>query len=153
MNEKFKKVVRYVFVGFVAILLLGSISANIGLGLSDRYFRNLSEQYRTELAAAVDTNTELGRKLEESRRVIEDCRGTTKELRDTTNRNITTARGAIELLRDIREKVVLLESRLSDSNDISNSDDSSAPSNEVKSNAKSKAKEESTFSWWLENIK
>jgi uncharacterized protein YhaN len=131
LNEKFKKIVRYVFVGFVAILLLGSVSANIGLGLSDRYFRNLSEQYRTELAAATATNNELGRKLEESRRVIEDCSRTTTELRDTTNRNITTARGAIELLRDIREKVVLLESRLSDSNDISNSNDNCAPSDEV----------------------
>lgn len=132
MNEKFKKVVRYVFVGFVAILLLGSVSANIGLGLSDRYFRNLSEQYRTELAAATATNNELGRKLEESRRVIEGCRGTTKELGESVNRNITTARGAIELLRDIREKVVLLESRLSDSNDISNSDSCASIDNEVK---------------------
>lgn len=131
MNEKFKKVFKYIIAIVFAVLFLCSISTNIGLGLQSRYFRNLSERYRVELAAAVDTNTELGRKLEESRRVIEDCRGTTKELRDTTNRNITTARGAIELLRDIREKVVLLESRLSDSNDISNSDDSSAPSNEV----------------------
>lgn len=132
MNEKFKKVFKFVFVGFVAILLLGSISANIGLGLSDRYFRNLSEQYRAELSAAAATNNELGRKLKESRRVIEDCRGTATELGESVNRNITTARGAIELLRDIREKVVLLESRLSDSNDISNSDDNCAPSNEVK---------------------
>jgi hypothetical protein len=131
VNEKFKKVFKYIIAIVFAVLFLCSISTNIGLGLQSRYFRNLSERYRVELAAAVDTNTELGRKLEESRRVIEDCRGTTKELRDTTNRNITTARGAIELLRDIREKVVLLESRLSDSNDISNSDDSSAPSNEV----------------------
>ena len=131
MNEKFKKVFKYIIAIVFAVLFLCSISTNIGLGLQSRYFRNLSERYRVELAAAVATNTELGRKLEESRGVIEDCRGTTKELRDTTNRNITTARGAIELLRDIREKVVLLESRLSDSNDISNSDDSSAPSNEV----------------------
>lgn len=130
MNEK-KSFFKYVVIAIFAVLFLCSVSANIGLGLSDRYFRNLSEQYREQLTTAVATNTELGRKLEESRRVIEDCRGTTAELRDSTNRNLTTARDAIELLRDIREKVVLLESRLSDSNDISNSDDSCAPSNEV----------------------
>lgn len=132
MNERFKKVFKYIIAIVFAVLFLCSVSTNIGLGLSDRYFRNLSEQYRTELAAAVATNTELGRKLEESRRVIEDCSRTTAELRDTTNRNITTARGAIELLRDIREKVVLLESRLSDSNDISNSDSCASIDNEVK---------------------
>lgn len=131
MNEK-KSFFKYIIIAVFVIAFLCSVSANIRLGLSDRYFRNLSEQYRTELTAAVDTNTELGRKLEESRRVIEDCRGTATELGESVNRNITTARGAIELLRDIREKVVLLESRLSDSNDISNSDDSCAPSNEVK---------------------
>lgn len=131
MNEK-KSFFKYIIIAVFIIAFLCSVSANIRLGLSDRYFRNLSEQYRTELTAAVDTNTELGRKLKESRRVIEDCRGTATELGESVNRNITTARGAIELLRDIREKVVLLESRLSDSNDISNSDDSCAPSNEVK---------------------
>jgi hypothetical protein len=131
LNEKFKKVFKYIIAIVFAVLFLCSVSANIGLGLSDRYFRNLSEQYRTELTAATATNNELGRKLEESRRVIGDCSRTTAELRESVNRNITTARGAIELLRDIREKVVLLESRLSDSNDISNSNDSSAPSNEV----------------------
>lgn len=131
MNEK-KSFFKYIIIAVFVIAFLCSVSANIRLGLSDRYFRNLSEQYRTELTAAVDTNTELGRKLKESRRVIEDCRGTATELGESVNRNITTARGAIELLRDIREKVVLLESRLSDSNDISNSDDSCAPSNEVK---------------------
>jgi hypothetical protein len=131
LNEKFKKVFKYIIAIVFAVLFLCSISTNIGLGLSDRYFRNLSEQYRTELTAATATNNELGRKLEESRRVIGDCSRTTTELRESVNRNITTARGAIELVREIREKVILLESRLSDSNDNLNDNDSCAPSDEV----------------------
>jgi hypothetical protein len=139
MDVKIKKIFKYIFIIVFAVLFAGSVATNIRLGLSDRYFRNLSEQYRTELATAVDTNTELGRKLEESRRVIEDCRGTTKELGESVSRNIQSARGAIELLREIREKVILLESRLSDSNDDLNDNDSSAPSSEVKQYGKGKS--------------
>lgn len=139
MDVKFKKIFKYIFIIVFAVLFLCSVSTNIGLGLSDRYFRNLSEQYRTELSEATATNRELREQLTASRRVIEDCRRTTTELGESVNRNITTARGAIELLREIREKVILLENRFSDSNDISNSDDSSAPSDEVEQYGKGKS--------------
>lgn len=126
-----KKAVHYIFIVVCAVIFIGSIAVSVRTCFSNRHLREVSERYRVELSNAVDTNTELRRKLEESRRILEDCRGTTAELRDTAAKGVSTARGAIELLRDIREKVVLLESRLSDSNDISNSDDSCTPSNEV----------------------
>lgn len=132
MNVKVKKVFKFVFIGFVSVLLLGSISSAVGFGFSARHFRELSEQYRAELSAAVATNTELGKQLTASRRVIEDCRRTTTELGESVNRNICTTRDAIELVREIREKVILLESRFSDSNDDFNNNYSSTPNNEVK---------------------
>ena len=130
MNEK-KSFFKYVVIAAFVITFICSISTNIGLGIQSRYFRNLSEQYRERVIEATTTNNELREQLATSRRIIEDCRRETTELGESVNRNISTAREAIELLRDIREKVVLLESRLSDSNDISNSDDSSTPGNEV----------------------
>lgn len=130
MNEK-KSFFKYIIIAVFVITFLCSISANIRLGLSDRYFRNLSEQYRERVIEATATNNELREQLATSRRIIEDFRRDTTELGESVSRNISTAREAIELLRDIREKVVLLESRLSDSNDISNSDSGDSIDSEV----------------------
>ena len=132
MNAKVKKVFKFVSIVVISVLLLGSISSAVRFGIQSRHFRELSERYRAELDTATATNIELGKQLATSRRVIEDCRGTTKELGESVNRNITTARGAIELVREIREKVILLESRFSDSNDNLNDNYSSTPNNEVK---------------------
>ena len=132
MNVKVKKVCKFVFIGFVFLLLLGSVSSAVRFGFSARHFRELSEQYRAELSAAVATNTELGKQLTASRRVIEDCRRQTTELGESVNRNISTARDAIELVSEIREKVVLLESRFDSSNNDLNDSYSSTPSDEVR---------------------
>lgn len=130
MNVK-KDFFKYIFIIVFAVLFLCSTAVAVGFGFQNRYLRELSEQYRTELATAVDTNTELGKQLAASRRVIENCRGTTKELGESARRNIQTARDAIELIREIREKVVLLESRLSDSNDDLNDNNSGTSCSEV----------------------
>lgn len=132
MNVKVKKVCKFVFIGLFTVLLLGSISSAVGFGIQSRHFRELSERYRAELDTATATNIELGKQLTASRRIVEDCRRATTELGESVNRNITTARGAIELVREIREKVILLESRFSDSNDNLNDNNSSTPNNEVK---------------------
>ena len=135
MNEK--NTFKFTTIIFAVLFLLTGIAA-VRFNISDRCARDLSDRYRVELDAvsaknkelreqldtARTTNIELGRVVTESREIVGDCR-------EQLTTSITTARGAIELLRDIREKVVLLESRLSDSNDISNSNDSCAPSNEV----------------------
>ena len=116
-----KKVFKHIaIIFFVVLLLVSSISA-VGFGFQNRYLRAVSEQYRRELDTATATNIELGKQLTASRRVIEDCRRTTTELGESARRNISTARDAIELVREIREKVILLESRFdSSNNDLSN---------------------------------
>lgn len=126
-----KKVFKYIISIVFTILFVCSVTAAVRFSISARHFRELSERYRNELDTAVNTNTELGKQLAESRRVITDCRSATAAITDAANRNITTARGAIELVREIREKVVLLENRLSDSNDISNSDSGDSIDSEV----------------------
>lgn len=132
MNVKVKKVCKFAFIGLFIVLLLGSVSSAVGFGLRSRHFRELSEQYRNELSAAVATNTELREQLATSRRVIEDCRRTTTELGESVRRNIQTTRDAIELVREIREKVILLESRLDSSNNDLSSNSSDTPSDEVR---------------------
>jgi len=139
MDVKFKKIFKYIFIIVFAVLFAGSVAISIRTCVSNRHLREVSERYRVELSNAVDTNTELRRELEASRRVLEACRGTVTELRDTASNGITTARGAIELLREIREKVILLESRLSDSNDDLNGHSGSAPSDEVEQYGKGKS--------------
>ena len=130
MNVK-KGFFKYIFTIVFAVLFLCSTAVAVRFGVQNRHFRDLSEQYREQLATAVDTNTELGKQLTASRRVIEGCRRQTTELGESVSRNITTARDAIELVREIREKVILLESRLSDSNDDLNNNYSYTPDNEV----------------------
>lgn len=130
MNVK-KDFFKYIFIIVFAVLFLCSTAVAVRFGFQNRYLRELSEQYRAELSAAVATNTELGKQLTASRRVIEDCRRQTTELGESARRNIQTARDAIELVREIREKVVLLESRLSDSNDDLNDNNSGTSCSEV----------------------
>lgn len=127
-----KKVFKHITIIGFTILLLFTISSSIGFSIRSQYFRELSERYRAELDTATATNIELGKQLTASRRVIEDCRRQTTELGESVNRNIQTARDAIELVREIREKVILLESRLDSSNNDPSSNDSSTLSDEVK---------------------
>lgn len=124
MNVKVKKVFKFIIIGFISVLLLSSIGSAVGFSIQSRHFRELSERYRAELDTATATNIELGKQLTASRRIIEDCRRATTELGESVNRNIQSARDAIELVREIREKVILLESRFDSGND--NLNDNSA---------------------------
>lgn len=132
MNVKVEKVCKFVFVGLFTVLFLCSIGSAVGLGIRSQYFRELSERYRSELATATATNIELGKQLTASRRIVEDCRRATTELGESVSRNIQSARDAIELVREIREKIILLESRLDSSNNDFNSNNRSTSSDEVK---------------------
>lgn len=130
MNVK-KDFFKYIFIIVFAVLFLCSTAVAVRFGFQNRYLRELSEQYRAELSAAVATNTELGKQLTASRRVIEDCRRQTTELGESVNRNIQTARDAIELVREIREKVILLESRFDSSDNDFNDNNSGTSCSEV----------------------
>lgn len=131
MNVK-KDFFKYIFIIVFAVLFLCSTAVAVRFGFQNRYLRELSEQYRAELDTATATNIELGKQLTASRRIVEDCRRATTELGESVNRNIQSARDAIELVREIREKVILLESRFDSSDNDFNDNDSSTPNNEVK---------------------
>ena len=135
MNEK--NTFKFTTVVFAVLFLFSSITA-VRFNISDRRARNLSDKYRVELDTVSAKNKELGEQLAAARTTNNELRGVITESRELVGdcreqlaKGIATTRGAIELLRDIREKVVLLENRLSDSNDISNSNNSNTPSDEV----------------------
>ena len=138
MNVK-KGFFKYIFTIVFAVLFLCSTAVAVRFGIQSRHFRELSDRCRIELATAVDTNTELGEQLATSRRIVEACRGTTAELGESVNRNISTAREAIELVREIREKVILLESRLDSSDNNLSNNSGDTPSSEVEQYGKSKS--------------
>ena len=139
MDVKIKKIFKYIFIIVFAVLFAGSVAVSVRTCVSNRHLRELSDRYRTELAAATATNNELREQLTASRGIVEDCRREVFELGESVSRNIQSARGAIELVREIREKVILLESRLSDSNDDLNSNNSSTSCSEVKQYGKGKS--------------
>lgn len=143
MNEK--NTFKFTTIIFAVLFLLSGIAA-IRFGISDRYSRSLYNKYREQLDTVSAKNKELGEQLAAARTTNNELRGVITESRELVGdcreqlaKGIQTARGAIELVREIREKVVLLESRLSDSNNDLNHNDSSAPSSEVEQYGKGKS--------------
>lgn len=93
-----KKTVNYIVIVFFVIILAW------GIGNTARFneYRGLCDTYREQLTAAEETN-----------RVITDRLGRvaeiTRRIKETTNTNITDARGIIETVERLRAEVKELE--------------------------------------------
>ena len=100
MSKKIKFIIFIVAVAFCIVL-----SGNIYNTIQSYKYRGLCNQYREQLSAASETNRTLNDRLGRITEVV-------GRLHETTERNVTDARGIIELTEEIRTQVYELESCL-----------------------------------------
>ena len=86
----------------IAAVLFIILSANIYNSIQSYRYRRLCDKYRTELITAEETNREL---TDRFGRITE----ITGRIKETTNANITDARGIIETVEILRSQIKELE--------------------------------------------
>ena len=99
MSKKIK------FIIIITAVLFIIFSANIYSSIQSYKYRRLCNQYREQLVAATETNRTLNDRLGRITEVV-------GRLHETTERNVTDARGIIELTEELRTQVYELESCL-----------------------------------------
>lgn len=91
----------YIIIAIVAFCIV--LSGNIYSSIQSYKYRRLCNQYREQLIATRNENTEL-------RRTIEECQSIAGSIGELCNRNISSSRGIIELTEELRTQVYELES-------------------------------------------
>ena len=94
-----RKKIIYIFAAAVLFIIL---SRNIYNSIQYHKYRGLCNQYREQLTATEETNRELADRFG---RVAE----ITGRIKETTNTNITDARGIIETVERLRAEIKELE--------------------------------------------
>lgn len=100
MSKKIKFIIFIIAVSFCIVL-----SGNIYSSIQSYKYRRLCFEYREQLIEATETNRTLNDRIG---RVAE----ITGRIKETTDANITDARGIIELTEELRAQVYELESCL-----------------------------------------
>lgn len=100
MSKKIKFIIFIIAVSFCIVL-----SGNIYSSIQSYKYRRLCSEYREQLIEATETNRTLNDRIG---RVAE----ITGRIKETTDANITDARGIIELTEELRAQVYELESCL-----------------------------------------
>lgn len=97
-NYEHKKTIYIIF----AILLFITLSANIYNSVKSYKYRRLCDEYREQLIATENANREFADRIG---RVAE----ITGRIKETTNANVTDARGIIETVEILRSQIKELE--------------------------------------------
>ena len=100
MSKKIKFIIIITAVAFCIVF-----SGNIYSSIQSYKYRRLCDKYREQLIAATETNRTLNDRLGRITEVV-------GRLHETTERNVTDARGIIELTEELRTQVYELESCL-----------------------------------------
>ena len=100
MSKKIKFIIFIIAVAFCIVF-----SGNIYSSIQSYKYRRLCDKYREQLIATTETNRTLNDRLGRVTEVV-------GRLHETTERNVTDARGIIELTEEIRTQVYELESCL-----------------------------------------
>ena len=100
MSKKIKFIIIIAAVAFCIVF-----SGNIYSSIQSYKYRRLCDKYREQLIAATETNRTLNDRLGRITEVV-------GRLHETTERNVTDARGIIELTEELRTQVYELESCL-----------------------------------------
>lgn len=103
--DKNEKVVRGLIISIIAIMLISTAVSTVKSVKLGR----LCSQLRERVAVAEDTNRRLTK-------TIGDCQTVCGELGESVNRNIRTAREAVELIEEIRVQVQSLQDRINGDN-------------------------------------
>ena len=106
LNDKVKKVVGIVVAGCVAFTLLVS---TVFFAVQSYRAGRLYNTAREQLDRAVQNNRELTGQLEELGIIIGTVNEEVEELGAITERNIKTARDAVEVIEELRIKIMDLE--------------------------------------------
>ena len=106
LNEKTKKIIGIIVAGCIAFtLLLSTVFFAVQSYRAGRLYNTAREQ----LDRAISDNRELTSQLEELRVVIGTVNEEVEELGAITERNIKTAREAVEVIEELRIKIMDLE--------------------------------------------
>ena len=101
--KKYEKIIRWIIIAIIAVLFTSTIVSTV----KSYQLGRLCNQFRERIADAEDTN----RRLAET---VGKCQSICGELGDSVDRNIRTAREAVELIEEIRVQVQNLEMVTSD---------------------------------------
>ena len=96
--KKYEKIIRWITIVIIAVLFTSTIVNTV----KSYQLGRLCNQFRERIADAEDTN----RRLAET---VGKCQSICGELGDSVDRNIRTAREAVELIEEIRVQVQNLE--------------------------------------------
>lgn len=96
--KKYEKIIRWIIIAIIAVLFTSTIVNTV----KSYQLGRLCNQFRERIADAEDTN----RRLAET---VGKCQSICGELGDSVDRNIRTAREAVELIEEIRVQVQNLE--------------------------------------------
>ena len=97
MSKKIKFIITIAAVAFCIVF-----SGNIYSSIQSYKYRGLCNQYREQLVAAEETNRALNNRLGRVTEVV-------GRLHETTERNVTDARGIIETVEILRTQIQELE--------------------------------------------
>ena len=100
MSKKIKFIIFIIAVAFCIVF-----SGNIYSSIQSYKYRRLCDKYREQLIATTETNRTLNDRLGRVTEVV-------GRLHETTERNVTDARGIIEITEELRTQVYELESCL-----------------------------------------
>ena len=96
---------KNIFIIIAAVAFCVVFSGNIYSSVKSYKYRRLCDKYREQLIATEETNRTLNDRLGRVTEVV-------GRLHETTERNVTDARGIIELTEELRTQVYELESCL-----------------------------------------
>ena len=102
--KKYEKIIRWIIIAIIAVLFTSTTVSTI----KSYQLGRLCNQFRERIADAEDTN----RRLTET---VGKCQSICGELGDSVDRNIRTAREAVELIEEIRVQVQNLQNCINDS--------------------------------------
>lgn len=102
--KKYEKIIRWGVIVIIAILLISTTVSTV----KSYQLGRLCNQFRERIADTEDTN----RRLAET---VGKCQSICGELGDSVDRNIRTAREAVELIEEIRVQVQNLQNCINDS--------------------------------------
>lgn len=102
--KKYEKIIHWIIIAIIAILFTSTIVNTV----KSYQLGRLCNQFRERIVDAEDTN----RRLAET---VGKCQSICGELGDSVDRNIRTAREAVELIEEIRVQVQDLQNCINDS--------------------------------------
>ena len=102
--KKYEKIIRQILIVIIAVLFISTTVSTV----KSYQLGRLCNQFRERIADTEDTN----RRLAET---VGKCQSICGELGDSVDRNIRTAREAVELIEEVRVQVQDLQNCINDS--------------------------------------